>query len=46
MTDFDSIVGGDFDAETFYNGVDEMRPEVLTARQDAALEDLFDFDLL
>ena len=26
MTDFDSIVGGELNAETFYNGVDEMRP--------------------
>ena len=45
ITDFDSIVGGDFDAEEFYNGIDEMMPEVLKSRQDAAMEDLFDFDL-
>lgn len=45
MTDFDSIVGGEFDSEEFYNGVDEMMPQALTARQDAAMEDLFDFDL-
>lgn len=46
MASFDEIAGGVYEEEEFYNGVDEMMPDdALDARQAAAMDDLFDFDL-
>jgi hypothetical protein len=49
MEVLDDIAGGVFDEEEFYDGVDAMMPEggteALEARQGAAMEEWFDFDM-
>jgi hypothetical protein len=45
MSSFDEIAGGVFEEEEFYNGVDEMMPDALDARQVASMGELFNFEL-